>query len=85
MRVSIIENGSLIDTTLEDRGELVYRIREPNPYNGLEDADFRAEVCFLNRSAKTTFARRMGLPCIKFGIHISFSQRLSYLSHWPGG
>ena len=67
VRVSIIENGSLIDTTLEDRGELVYRIREPNPYNGLEDADFRAEVCFLNRSAKTTFARRMGLPCIKFG------------------
>ena len=67
VRVSIIENGTLIDTTLEDRGELVYRIREPNPYDGLQDADFRAEVCFLNRSAKATFARRMGLPCVKFG------------------
>ncbi len=67
VRVSIVDNGTVIDTTLEDRGDLVYRIREPNLYNGLQGADFRAEVCFLNRSAKATFARRMGLPCVKFG------------------
>ena len=67
VRVSISEHGSVLDTTLEDRGEVVYRIREKSPYEGLKAADFRAEVCFLNHSAKTTFARRMGLPSIQFG------------------
>ena len=72
VRVSICEHGSVLDTTLADRGEVVYRIREKNLYEGLKDANFRAEVCFLNHSAKTTFARRMGLPSIQFGSILLF-------------
>jgi signal transduction histidine kinase len=56
-----------IETTLTDRGELVYRIREPNEYPLLRDSGFRCEMYYLNQSAKVTFARRVGLPSVQFG------------------
>jgi signal transduction histidine kinase len=61
-----IEDGS-VNTTLTDRGELVYKIREPNPYKHLNQSGFRCEIYYLNRSAKVTFARRVGLPSVQFG------------------
>lgn len=61
-----IADGQL-NTRLTDRGEVVYRIREPNPYKDLEDSGFRCEVYYLNQSAKVTFARRVGLPSVQFG------------------
>jgi signal transduction histidine kinase len=61
-----IEAGH-INTTLTDRGEVVYRIREPNPYRHLEGSGFRCEIYYLNQSAKVTFARRVGLPSVQFG------------------
>ena len=54
-------------TTLTDRGELIYTIREPNPYSLLGDSSFACEVYYLNQSAKLTFARRVGLPSVQFG------------------
>jgi len=65
IRVSI-ENGSL-HTALTDRGELVYKIKEPNPYKQLDHSGFRCEIYYLNQSAKVTFARRVGLPSVQFG------------------
>ncbi|KWE82515.1 sensor histidine kinase [Burkholderia ubonensis] len=65
IRVSIEENH--INTTLIDRGELIYRIREPNPYAELENSGFSCEIYYLNQSAKTTFTRRIGLQPIQFG------------------
>ncbi|MCY4641514.1 MAG: sensor histidine kinase [Gammaproteobacteria bacterium] len=56
-----------ITTELVDRGEVVYKIREPNPYDKLENSEFRCEIFYLNHSAKTTFARRVGLPSVQFG------------------
>jgi len=56
-----------LNTQLTDRGEIVYRIREPNPYKKLEDSGFRCEIYYLNQSAKVTFARRVGLPSVQFG------------------
>lgn len=56
-----------INTTLTDRGELIYKIREPNPYENLEASDFKCEVYYLNQSAKATFTRRVGLPSVQFG------------------
>lgn len=56
-----------LETMIEDRGELIYHIREPNPYSSLRDLDIQADLFYLNRSAKTTFARRMGLPSARFG------------------
>lgn len=56
-----------INTTLTDRGEVVYKIREPNTYKHLEGSEFRCEIYYLNQSAKVTFARRVGLPSVQFG------------------
>ena len=61
-----IENDAVI-TTLMDRGELIYKIREPNPYRFLIDSGFSCEIYYLNHSAKTTFARRIGVPSVAFG------------------
>ncbi len=65
IRVSI-EDGH-INTSLTDRGELIYRIREPNPYKHLDQSGFRCDIYYLNQSAKVTFARRVGLPSVQFG------------------
>jgi Histidine kinase-, DNA gyrase B-, and HSP90-like ATPase. len=65
IRVTI--EGEEVLTTLTDRGEVIYRISEPNPYQHLAAAGFRCEMFYLNQSAKTTFARRVGLPSVQFG------------------
>lgn len=64
--------GGHIHTTLTDRSEVVYRIREPNPYKALEGSGFRCEIYYLNQSAKATFARRVGLPSVQFGAVFLF-------------
>lgn len=64
--VVTIADGYL-NTTLTDRGEVVYKIREANPYKRLESSGFRCELYYLNQSAKVTFARRVGLPSVQFG------------------
>lgn len=65
--VKIDDTGKYIESTLIDRGELIYRIREPNEFALLEKSGFRCQVFFLNQSAKMTFARRMGVPSVQFG------------------
>lgn len=65
IRVTI--DGDELHTVLTDRGEIIYRIVEPNPYKLLSTADFRCEIYYLNQSAKVTFARRVGLPSVQFG------------------
>lgn len=67
IHVSLGEEGKTIESVLEDRGETIYRIREPNPYEGLKESGFEADIYFLNRSAKMIFAHRMGLPSVQFG------------------
>lgn len=61
-----IDKGEL-NTTLTDRGELIYRIREPNPYADLKSSGFVCEIYYLNQSAKMTFTRRIGLQPVQFG------------------
>lgn len=65
IRVTI--DGDDLHTTLTDRGEIIYRIAEPNPYDHLGSADFKCEIYYLNQSAKNTFTRRVGLPSVQFG------------------
>jgi signal transduction histidine kinase len=67
INVYINEKENIIETYLIDRGELVYKIREKNPYNMLRNADFSCQIYYLNRSAKQTFALKMGVPSIQFG------------------
>ena len=56
-----------IATTLHDRDRLIYKIEEDNPYELLDDAHISADLFYLNRSAKSTFTRRMGIEPVKFG------------------
>ena len=67
IRITLTNNGKFIVTRLEDRGEKIYQIREQNSYQSLKATALDAEIYFLNRSAKATFARRMGLDSVKFG------------------
>lgn len=60
-------DGTELHSTLTDRGEVIYRIAEPNPYQHLAAAGFKCEIYYLNQSAKNTFARRVGLPSVQFG------------------
>jgi len=61
------EDGSHIISELVDRGTLIYRIREDNPFSLISNSQVRADIYYLNRSAKFVFARRMGLPSVQFG------------------
>lgn len=65
IRVSI--DGDQLNTALTDRGELIYRTREPNPYPELVNSGFVCEIYYLNQSAKITFTRRIGLQPVQFG------------------
>ena len=67
IRVEVVNKGETIESMLEDRGEIIYRIRETNPYPSLKDTGLVADIYFLNRSAKVVFAHRMGLPSVQFG------------------
>jgi signal transduction histidine kinase len=61
-----ISDGHLY-TTLTDRGEVIYKIREANPYPKLGESGFRCEIYYLNHSSKLTFARRVGVQSVNFG------------------
>lgn len=67
IRVAVVEGGETIESILEDRGEMIYRIREPNLYQGLKQTNLEAKIYFLNQSAKMVFARRMGVKVVQFG------------------
>ena len=61
-----IEKGNVV-TELVDRGRRIYKISEPNPYPELDRSDVSGEVFYLNRSAKSTFGRRMKVTSVEFG------------------
>ncbi len=64
IEVELVENGGIIKTTLIDRGQLVYRIKEKNPY---QISDIKIHLFQLNRSAKMTFTKLMGIEPVKYG------------------
>jgi len=67
INICINPKNNCIESSLTDRGELIYRIREPNIYPLLTKSKFQCQLFFLNTSAKMTFARRMGIPSVQFG------------------
>ncbi|MEM9080128.1 MAG: sensor histidine kinase [Verrucomicrobiota bacterium] len=66
--LSLYANGKL-KTELRDRGELIYEIEEKSwPELGiLQKSGLKITMYYLNRAAKQTFARRMGLRSLDFG------------------
>ena len=67
IEVKVGGDGKHIASTLIDRGELIYKIKEPNEYPLLAGSGFECKLFFLNQSAKLTFAKRMGVPSVQFG------------------
>jgi signal transduction histidine kinase len=67
LQVEISGGGEYVTSTLTDRSEVIYKIREKNPYPLLMEASFNSNLYYLNRSAKQTFSRRMGVPSVRFG------------------
>jgi len=66
-RIEVKIINKQIETKLVDRGRLIYSIRENNEFEGLAGAEVGMDVFYLNRSAKATFTRRMGVRPITFG------------------
>jgi signal transduction histidine kinase len=62
---SISDNRKHISTALFDGGTLIYKIKEDNLLSNINDV--KITLYYLNRSAKVTFAKRMGLATVRFG------------------
>lgn len=67
LEVRFTDNGNSITSTLIDRGELIYKIKEYNEFDLIKDSDFSASIYYLNTAAKMTFKRRMGVSSVSFG------------------
>jgi Histidine kinase-, DNA gyrase B-, and HSP90-like ATPase. len=65
-QIKILIHDEWIETELTDRGVLIYRIRERNPYDSfLAEASFN--IFYLNTIAKANFTRQMGIESVNFG------------------
>lgn len=64
-----LDNDGWLYSTLTDRGELLYEMREyvGKKYPQLLDSGFRCQLFYLNMAAKLTFNKRMGLSSREFG------------------
>lgn len=63
--VQISPKGDYIETTLQDRGDLIYYLKEKNPYKDLKNVG--VYLFQLNRAAKANFTRLMGMEPVKYG------------------
>jgi signal transduction histidine kinase len=72
LRVAVCADGKQLESILVDRGALIYKIREPNPFALLSETEFSCQLYYLNTSAKNTFTRRMGVSSKAFGSTFLF-------------
>lgn len=63
--VQISPKGDYIETTLQDRGDMIYYLKEKNPYKNLKNVSIY--LFQLNRAAKSNFTRLMGMEPVKYG------------------
>jgi hypothetical protein len=64
--VKISSDGKFIETTLKDRGDLIYFLKEKNPF-GEDLKDISVYLFQLNRVAKLNFTKTMGMEPVKYG------------------
>ncbi|MFC4779646.1 ATP-binding protein [Paenibacillus sp. GCM10023252] len=63
-KINVLVENKTITTTLEDRGKIIYKTIEINPYV-IEDISF--ELFYLNHAAKTNFTKLMGIRPKSYG------------------
>ena len=68
-KIRVQVSAEKIITRLEDRGHLIYEIEEENQYSvGNEKLhDISIHLFAMNREAKKTFTRKMGIQVVKYG------------------
>ena len=66
-KIAVHISDGKVHTTLHDRTVLIYEIEETSPYFELQGGEVDAKLYYLNRSAKNTFTRRMGVQPVQFG------------------
>ncbi|QTA79685.1 Two component system histidine kinase [Desulfonema limicola] len=68
MKAKITDEHKL-QVELIDRGVFIYKTEEDisDIFPNLIDSGFYTEISYLNRSAKQTFALRMGVPSVQYG------------------
>lgn len=76
------KNG-FIYTKVLDRETLMYEIREKNRYDLLDD--FNVSILFLNRAARNTFTRRMGLQSTQYGSLFLYKNGVRVLPYGEDG
>jgi signal transduction histidine kinase len=73
------EDGKYIITELIDRGVLIFKIREKNPYEHLKNIHFR--LFFLNTVAKKNFGLKMKMKVVNFGSIFLFKNGFRVLPY----
>lgn len=63
--VQISPKGDIIETILQDRGDLIYHLKEKNPFENLKNIS--VYLFQLNRAAKGNFTKTMGIEPVKYG------------------
>lgn len=66
-----VEEDKLI-TKFTDRGNLIYEIEEPNPFNYIPEGS-RIQLFYLNQAAKINFTQLMGVRAKDFGSIFLFN------------
>ena len=61
----ISDLGDFVTTSLNDRENFIYTIKEKNKHNLLNKVSIK--LYFLNRSAKIIFKRRIGIDAVEYG------------------
>ena len=60
--VQVSDDGKFIETTMQDRGDPIYFLKEKNPFNSLKNID--VYLFQLNFKAKQNFHRIMGMRSV---------------------
>lgn len=63
--VDISSDGKYIETTLQDRGDRIYYLKEKNPFHNLHD--IKVYLFQLNQKAKLNFHKIMGMRSVEYG------------------
>lgn len=72
--VQLNSKSNTIDTTLVDRGDMIYHVKEENPDKHLHGCDISIQLNYLNRSAKRSFSLLMKVKPNDFGHVFLFNK-----------
>ena len=62
--IYISEDGKKITTILDDKGINIFELKEENKFN---IKDIKLKISYLNKQAKTTFTKLMGIEPVSYG------------------